>query len=561
MHDESQYGSGHEKNASGCDFKKDSEKAGKRTARSYKNQAMKMAAYCRVSTDKEEQLDSLANQKEFFIEYAKKNGHELVGLYTDDGISGIRLKKRAGFQMLMADAEQRQFELVVVKDVSRLARNTVDFLQSIRALKTFGINTLFLTANMDSLGASEFVLTLFGAMAQEESANLSRRVKFGKQINAKKGRVPPCIFGYDRLDNFRLVINLKEAKIVREIFRLYTEEGLGCRRICTRLNESGYQTKLGCDWNPTSVRRILQNSIYCGIYSNHKYETIDYLTGKQELLPEDQRFYHDRPEWALISRELFQQTQDLIKSRKLKRLNTAKMGLKSSNPDKLPEELLEHHTSRYSGKYLFSTLIQCANCGRSFCRKQYTYRNTRVYWKCPTYDQKTASECDNQILLEEPDLMQKISDYLIQAIGDLEEFLSAILADLQKSKSKISAKKHKNKDKDIEKNLHFLQAKQERYREMYANGIINMNELKSRTGEITEEVKRLTCESSHLQMQKISDVSGQESELDTQIIRNWIRDFLYFDDVLNLELRQMIQRICVYPDGRVQIFWERWKAK
>lgn len=526
---------------------------------------MKMAAYCRVSTDKEEQLDSLANQKEFFIEYAKKNGHELVGLYTDDGISGIRLKKRTGFQMLMADAEQRQFELVVVKDVSRLARNTVDFLQSIRALKTFGINTLFLTANMDSLGASEFVLTLFGAMAQEESANLSRRVKFGKQVNAKKGRVPPCIFGYDRLDNFRLAINLKEAKIVREIFRLYTEEGLGCRRICTRLNESGCRTKLGCDWNATSVRRILQNSIYCGIYSNHKYETIDYLTGKQELLPENQRFYHDRPEWALISKELFQQTQDLIKSRKLKRLKTTKTGLKSSNLNEFPDELLEHHDGRYNGKYLFSMLIQCANCGRSFCRKQYTYRNTRVYWKCPTYDQKTASKCDNQILLEEPDLMQKISDYLIQSIGDLEEFLSAILADLQRSKSKIFIKKYKNKhgdkDKAIEKNLRFLQVKQERYQEMYVNGIINMNELKSRTEEITEEVKRLTYKSQNSQAILDKKSESDSQIINSKIIRDWIRDFLYLDDISNLELRQMIQRICVYPDGHVQIFWEHWEAK
>ena len=170
---------------------------------------MKIAAYCRVSTDKDEQIDSLVHQKEFFDEYARKNGHELVRLYADEGISGTSLKKRDEFMRLIRDAKIGRFEMVVVKDVSRLARNTVDFLQSIRTLKSFGVNTLFLTANMDSLGESEFVLTLFGAMAQEESANLSKRVKFGKKVNAKKGRVPQRIFGYDRVDNFTLAIKHK----------------------------------------------------------------------------------------------------------------------------------------------------------------------------------------------------------------------------------------------------------------------------------------------------------------------------------------------------------------
>ena len=165
---------------------------------------MKIAAYCRVSTEKEEQIDSLEHQKEFFEEYARKNGHELIRLYADEGISGTSLKKRDEFVRLMRDAKMNLFDMVVVKDVSRLARNTVDFLQSIRTLKGLGVNTLFLTANMDSLGESEFVLTMFGAMAQEESANLSKRVKFGKKINAKKGRVPQRIFGYNRIDNFTL---------------------------------------------------------------------------------------------------------------------------------------------------------------------------------------------------------------------------------------------------------------------------------------------------------------------------------------------------------------------
>ena len=114
---------------------------------------------------------------------------------------------------MMPDAELGQFEMLVVKDISRFARNTVDLLQSVRRLKALGIETLFLTGNMTSLGNSELVLTIFGALAQEESANLSKRVKFGKQLNAKSGRVPNIVYGYDKTsgDYFNLTINEQEA--------------------------------------------------------------------------------------------------------------------------------------------------------------------------------------------------------------------------------------------------------------------------------------------------------------------------------------------------------------
>ena len=242
---------------------------------------MRIAAYCRVSTDREEQKDSLVHQKEFFLEYTKKNGYELFRLYADEGISGTSLKKRVEFQRLMQDAQMGLFEMVVVKDISRVARNTVDFLQSIRVLKSIGVNVIFLTANMTSLGDSEFILTIFGAMAQEESGNLSKRVKWGKKINAKKGRVPQRIFGYDRMDNFTLQVNPVEAEVVRTIFRLYLKEGAGCRGISLALNADGAKTKFGCEWNPRGVRRVLTNPIYCGHYVNNKYEIEDFLTGHQ----------------------------------------------------------------------------------------------------------------------------------------------------------------------------------------------------------------------------------------------------------------------------------------
>ena len=134
---------------------------------------MNIAAYCRVSTDKEDQLNSLEVQKEFFQEYAQKSNYHLARLYADEGISGTKIKKRKEFQRMMADAERGLFDMVVVKDISRFARNTVDLLASVRKLKALGIEVQFLTANMTSMGGSEFVLTVMGALAQEESANMS----------------------------------------------------------------------------------------------------------------------------------------------------------------------------------------------------------------------------------------------------------------------------------------------------------------------------------------------------------------------------------------------------
>lgn len=158
-----------------------------------------IAAYCRVSTDKDDQLNSLATQKQYFQEYAQKNGHNLVQLYADEGISGTKTKNRHEFLRMIRDAQRGQFEQVVVKDISRLARNTVDLLENTRKLKALGIGILFLTANMTTLGDSEFVLTMFGALAQEESSNTSKRIKFGKRSNAEKGRVPNLVFGYEKI--------------------------------------------------------------------------------------------------------------------------------------------------------------------------------------------------------------------------------------------------------------------------------------------------------------------------------------------------------------------------
>ncbi len=485
---------------------------------------MKIAAYCRVSTEKEEQLDSLQHQKEFFVEYARRNGHELYRLYADEGITGTSLKKRDQFQRLIQDARLGRFQMVVVKDISRFARNTVDALQSIRSLKSMGINTLFLTANMDTMGDSEFVITLFSAMAQEESNNLSKRVKWGKRINAEKGRVPQRIFGYDRRDLFTLEINPEEARVVRKIFALYCDQGLGCRTISLTLNRERERTKFGSEWNPRAVRRILTNPIYSGTLVNHKYEVEDFLTGRQVPIPKEQQFCHDRPALAIIPPEEFQKAQEILRARQTK--------FDSGEP---------FRQGRYSSKHSFSTLIKCAHCGRSFTRKTYTYEKTRTYWKCVTNDQYTAEACDNRVKLEEPLLLERLRQYIGAAIGDELAFTAQVLSVLDQKRS--PARDPAARKKSLVKRRESLLAKQERYRELYANGFLELPQLRQKLAETVEELQKTERE---LEGSKEPDSTGETE-------RREMRRFLNMENVANSDMRRLVSYISVDREGNVRV--------
>ena len=495
---------------------------------------MNIAAYCRVSTEKEAQLDSLSNQKEFFTAYAQRQGHTLVRLYADAGISGTSLKKREAFRQLLLDAEKGLFQQVVVKDVSRFARNTVDALQSIRKLKSLGIHTLFLTASMDTMGDSEFILTLFSAMAQEESGNLSKRVKWGKKINAEKGRVPREVFGYRHLDVFTLAIDPEEARVVREIFSLYVDHGLGCRTISQTLNQEGAYTKHGCQWNPRGVRRVLVNPIYCGVLVNHKYEVEDFLTGKQVLLPQQEQFLHPRPQWAIIPPERFQQAQAIMALRREK--------YDSQKP---------HPTGRYSGKHLFSGMIKCAHCGRSFTRKSYTYVNTRIFWRCVTNDQYTAEHCDNRICLEEPDLMNRLASYLVSKIPDMGLFSESVLEAFKKRAPSLPDPEVRKQS--LEARRRQLLAKADRYRELFAAELLTMEALKEKLQDLN---KALEENEEALRFLTSPQITDNQQNLWSRY-REEIRRFFTLESWSNQQLRQVLAHISVQKDGTVRLVFKQ----
>ena len=376
-------------------------------------------------------------------------------------------------------------------------------------------------------GASK--LTLFSAMAQEESNNLSKRVKWGKKINAEKGRVPQRVFGYDRVDNFTLSINPEEARIVRKIFSLYIDRGLGCRTISIQLNREGDKTKFGSDWNARGVRRVLVNPIYCGTLINHKYEIEDFLTGKQVSIPEEERFFHHRPDWAIVPQETFQRARQIMESRR--------KTYDSGEP---------FRQGRYSSKHIFSTMIKCEHCGRSFTRKSYTYQNTRVYWRCVTNDQYTAEKCDNRVILDEPELLEQLRQYVASIIGDREVFISRVLRELDRLSPQDRDPEQCRQALEAEQKK--LSAKRERYQELYANDLITMDELKQKLGTVTERLRSIDGELAQLRHPEQPGGDREQS-----LCRQEIMKFLELETITNMDLRRILDHISVNQDGTIRV--------
>ena len=491
---------------------------------------MNIAAYCRVSTDKTDQLNSLETQKEFFLEYTKRTGDNLIKLYADEGISGTKIKNRKEFQRMLADAEKGLFDMVVVKDISRFARNTVDLLQSVRRLKSLGIETQFLTANMTSMGNSEFVLTIFGALAQEESANTSKRIKFGKKMNAEKGRVPNIVFGYDKTigDYFNLSINENEAMAIRQIFQWYTEEGYGGSKIANMLNERGIKTKRGNNWSQNSVCRILTNEIYTGKIINGKEEIADFLTGQRKEKDESEWLVTLRPELRIIEDEVFDKAQDILKGR--------------HDSFKITHE-------RQSNKYLFSTLIKCKECGWSFRRTVRQYKNTYVRWVCSGHNGKGADSCPNAVTVDEEELIQALQEYFQEILGKKKKVINYVIKEFQRV--------YKAKDENIEyekqlnAELNKLCKSREKYMDMYTDDLISREELNEKIGGMRKEIERLENE---LKMVSYHLTKGEQLEAILNSTFKQLEDITDVHEMTNAQLKRLINKIEVDKEGNVDIY-------
>lgn len=491
---------------------------------------MNIVAYCRVSTDKEDQLNSLEAQKAFFAEYTTRTGDTLIRLYADEGISGTKIKNRKEFLRMMSDAEHGLFDMVVVKDISRFARNTVDLLQNVRKLKSLGIETQFLTANMTSMGNSEFVLTIFGALAQEESANTSKRVKFGKKMNAEKGRVPNIVYGYNKTigDYFNLEINQEEAAIIRQIYQWYTKEGYGAAKISNKLNERGLKTKRNCRWSQNAVCRILTNELYTGKIINGKQEVADFLTGRRTDKNETDWMVVERPDLRIIEPEVYEKAQQILQSRN-----------KAFN--------IKHE--RQSNKYLFSTIIKCKECGWSFRRTVRTYKNTYVRWVCSGHNGRGADSCPNAVTVDEEELIQALQEYFAEMLKQKKNVIQNVVREFQR----IYKAKDENieYEKELNQQLARLQKTRQKYMDMYTDDLISREELNTKIGGMRKEMERLENE---LKMVSYHLTKGEQLE---HILGNTfkaVEDITDVRQMTNEQLKQIIKKIEVDKEGNVDIF-------
>lgn len=486
------------------------------------------SAYCRVSTEKDEQLESLEKQIEYFRNICKENGNKLYKVYADEGIKGTQLKKRDQFLQMMKDAEKGYFEALYVKDVSRFARNTLDFIENFRKLKNMGIKIYFVSMGLEAQEASEFLLTMLAALAQEESANLSKKVKFGKDITAKKGRVPNFVFGYDRIDKYTLKINEDESKVVKKIFDLFVNEGYGTSRIAGWLNNKGVKTKKNKqrNWHQVVVTQILRNKIYIGKIVNKKSEVVDFLTGKRNKLKEDPNYIVYNPEIRIISDDVFYKAQEILKQRR---------------------DSFNLMNKRPSFKYPLSNLIKCSECGYSFRRLQRQYsENGKVYkrWVDSLRNAKGTNACINKVVIDEEELENAIKIFIKNMASNKTRIKRYAI---QYFNSMI-----KNQSKDIsemQRELLVVQKEKEKYMDMYKNDVISMNELKEHTKDLNRKIKELET-SINLSSNKISNFDV-EKRID--IYFKDIGKVINEDGFSNEQLKKIINKIVVYPNGEVKI--------
>lgn len=491
---------------------------------------MKAVAYCRVSTNKEEQLDSLESQQKFFAEYAKRNNYSLVKIYADEGKSGTKMKNRTQLLRLLTDAGRGEFDMVLIKDVSRLARNTVDFLTSIRKLKTLGVTVIFVNYDQTSSDSSEFMLTMLSAIAQEESANTSKRVKFGKKMNAEKGRVPNIVYGYDKIpgDYFNLNINADEAKTVRQIFHWYTEENMGANKIAMELNRKGLKTKRDCKWSQNAISRILTNEIYMGKIINGKQEVQDFLTGERRTNDENDWLVVEKPELAIIDDGIFKKAQNILYDRK----DTFKIS-----------------GERNSEKHIFSKLIRCRCCGASFRRTVRKYKNIYVKWVCTGRNANGVEACPNKIVIDEEELLNAIRDYFSNLLKDKPHVLDRIIAEFNRQYR--SKNENQLSEKELSAQLYKAKKLKQKQMEMYEAEIITIEELRSRTRELNDTIDRL-----HEELKLVQN-NINKSDLLENIMNEVFKDMdtmLKAENITNGLLARIIEKIEVSQNGHIDVY-------
>ncbi|MEK5505692.1 recombinase family protein [Paenibacillus sp. FSL P4-0113] len=354
-------------------------------------QKKKVAAYCRVSTDSEEQKESYTNQVNHYTQHIQNNLEwEMADIYADEGISGTNTKNRTHFNRMIQDARNGKLDLILVKSISRFARNTLDLLKYVRELKSLGVAVFFERENINTLDTTgEVLLTILSSLAQDESRNISENSRWGILRGFQNGKVfcnTNRFLGYDKDEQGELVINEKEAEIVRRIYEEYLD-GKSYQAIARGLMRDHIKTAAGGSrWWDSSITLILTNEKYYGALLQQKTVTVDFLTHKRiRNKGQEQQYLIEDNHEPIVSKEIFEAVQK-EKARRAK-LKGNVMG----------------ESKRYSSKYALSSKVYCGCCGTIFKRRTWNSNNPskKVVWQCKTYVNEGKAACDTKSVDEQ----------------------------------------------------------------------------------------------------------------------------------------------------------------
>lgn len=410
----------------------------------HQNEANKLrvAAYCRVSTESEEQAGSFTTQVNHYTNFISRNPEwQLIDIYADEGITGTNTKNRKEFNRMIDECMAGRIDLIITKSISRFARNTVDCLNYIRQLKEKRVAVYFEKENINTLDSTgEVLITIMASLAQQESESISKNVTMGLRYRYQEGQVfvnHKKFLGYTVDKEGQLVINPKQSWIVKRIFKEYLE-GKGTGIIARELMEDKVPTATGLlKWTSDDINRIIANEKYMGDALLQKTYTVDYLTKKR--VPNDgsvPQYYIEDNHEPIVSKEIY----NLAQKEKARRSN-----LYSGKKKK---------RRLYQGKYALSGITRCGKCADIFRRITWTYKGKKTYvWRCVTRVEKLC-ECESRTINEED-----LHRIIVEAINQYMTSKSEAIQNIELIIRDVLDKKYDEPIDDIEEELHQLQKK------------------------------------------------------------------------------------------------------
>ena len=485
---------------------------------------LRVAAYCRVSTDYEEQASSYQTQIEHYTDVIEKNPDWiLAGIFADDGISATSTKNREQFNEMIQACKDGKIDMIITKSISRFARNTVDCLNYIRELKALNIPVFFEKESINTMDAKgEVLITIMASLAQQESESLSQNVKIGIKHRFQQGKVmvnANCFLGYDKDEDGHLVINPEQAEIVKRIFREYLE-GASCQQIARGLERDGVPTARGNNrWHDSGIRRILENEKYMGDALLQKTYTVDFLKKKRARNNGDvPQYYVEDDHEAIIPKELFMKVQEEMSRRgSLIDCNGRKRG--------------------FSSNHCFSGLIYCAECGERFRRIHWNNHGCKsVVWRCITRVDKAGDCCARTV--HETELKNAFVSALNQLISDSDSYLPV----LQKNIAAVLMMGNPESAESIQARINELQqtiinkaSRQEDY-DAEAKEVLRLREQKERA--MQNDTSRNENLDRIRELQKfITSQPDTITEFDETLVRHLLEKVTVFDHKLVFEFR------------------------